>query len=202
MSAHTSIDKPRRLRGGPWGPLLAVGFALVAVIFVYAYYVHPHYVRDYGLEIGYHKAMFGPKLEQPIAFSHRLHVTDKEIDCFYCHSYPERSLNAGLPSADLCLGCHNYIIPEHEEILKLKGFKDRGEDIPWVRVYYNPDHVYFPHFRHLVRSEPNKEPLACQQCHGEVETADRLNQVTFYMGFCIDCHEKEGATRDCVACHQ
>ena len=177
-------------------PIAVVIFAVATWVLVYGIYTYPSEARSYGYEIGYNDAMFGDKMQQPIAFSHRLHVTDKEIDCFFCHPYGERSLNAGLPSADKCLGCHKYIIPGHEEIRKLNGYKGRGENIPWVRVYYNPDHVYFPHYRHLAKQ------LACQECHGEVEQVDQLHQVTFYMGFCIDCHRERNASRECSACHQ
>jgi hypothetical protein len=185
-----------RLKGGAFGPLLAMGFIVCVGALLYGVYVYPHVGRNYGHEVGYNRAMFGSGIVQPIAFSHRLHVTDKEIDCFYCHSYAERSLNAGLPSVEKCFGCHDYIIPDHEEIMKLNEYRDREENLPWVRVYYNPDHVYFPHFRHLHKG------VICQDCHGDVERADRLHQVTFYMGFCIDCHQKRDASLECVACHQ
>ena len=42
----------------------------------------------------------------------------------------------------------------------------------------------------------------CQECHGDVEHADRLHQATFYMGFCIDCHQVKDASLECTACHQ
>jgi hypothetical protein len=186
----------KRLRGGLAGPAWVLVFVAAILFFLYGLYVYPGHSREYGHLIPYNDAMFGPKLKQPIAFSHRVHVTDKEIDCFYCHPFGERSMNAGMPTAAKCLGCHNHVIPEHEEILKLKGFDEKGVSVPWVRVYYNPDHVYFPHFMHL------KEGLRCQECHGEVEEVDRLNQVTFYMGMCIDCHTARKAPRECTVCHQ
>ncbi len=190
-------DSPRRLRGGLVGPHWGLIFVVAVGALLFGLYVYPSGARSYGQDIPFEHAMFGDQIRQPIAFSHRLHVTDKEIDCFYCHPYGERSMNAGLPSADKCLGCHDHIIPEHEEILKLKGFKERGENVPWVRVYYNPDHVYFPHFMHL-----KEKNIACQDCHGEVERVDTLHQVTFYMGFCIDCHNRREASVECTACHQ
>ncbi len=136
--------------------------------------------------------------EQPVHFSHRVHVTDKRIDCRYCHSLAGRSLNAGMPEVSKCLGCHEYIIPNHPEIRKLKGFMERGEPVPWVRVFYNPDHVYFPHFRHIRRG------IACEECHGDVGKEDRLKTKTFYMGFCLGCHRKPSihASVECTACHQ
>lgn len=194
----SSADTGRRrhLRGGPLGPIL-IGLFVVSALWLFGgLYVRPGLARDYGGELAYGDAMFGPALEQPIAFSHRLHVTDKEIDCRYCHSTAERSLNAGLPSAEKCLGCHDHIIPHHEEIVRLRDYKERGEEVPWVRVYYNPDHVFFPHYRHL------RKGVDCTECHGHLEQVDRLHRATFYMGFCLDCHRARQASVDCVACHQ
>ncbi len=189
-------DAKRRLRGGPTGPLMVLLFLAAAAILVHAMFIRPLSIPAYGENLPFKNAMFGPALEQPIAFSHRVHATDKEIDCLYCHSYAERSLNAGLPTAGKCLGCHNHIIPEHDEIIKLKTYDRTNEEIPWIRVYYLPDHVFFPHYRHLGKG------LACAECHGEVEIADRLRQVTFTMGLCTDCHRQKGASLDCAACHQ
>lgn len=189
-------DQPRMLRGGPWGPTLLIGIVVLAAGLGFVLYHAPSLSRAYGHEITFDHAMFGSTLKQPIAFSHRLHVTDKEIDCLYCHSFAERSLNAGLPSVEKCLGCHDHIIPEHAEIKTLRGFAEQGQGVPWVRVYYNPDHVFFPHYRHLHKG------VACQECHGALETVDQLHQVTFYMGFCLECHDRKNASRDCVACHQ
>jgi hypothetical protein len=188
--------KMKLLRGGVWGPLLILLGLITVTLFLYFYYGQSHFSRQYGQELPFNSAMFGPALEQPIAFSHRLHISDKKIDCFYCHSYGERSLNAGVPSVQKCLGCHDHIIPLHEEISKLKKYREHQQGVPWVRVYYKPDHVYFPHFRHLHNG------VRCQECHGEVEKVDRLHQVTFYMGFCLQCHRQKEAPLDCWACHQ
>jgi hypothetical protein len=133
--------------------------------------------------------------EQPIPFSHRLHVTDKRIDCLYCHPYAERSAWPGIPPVSKCLGCHDHIIPQHPWIRVLRGYRESGLPLPWVKVFYSPDHAQFPHLRHVRRG------VECAECHGAVETQDRLATHTFYMGFCIDCHSRHGATRECAACH-
>jgi hypothetical protein len=196
MSAAAGHDGPRRLRGGVWGPVLVAVVVVLAVVWPLSRYVWPHWSRAYGFELPFDRAMFGPGLEQPIAFSHRLHVTDKQIDCYYCHANGERSLSPGLPSVELCLGCHNHIIPQHEQILKLKAYAEAGQGVPWVRVYYNPDHVWFPHYRHILSG------VECRECHGDVETVDRLRKVTFYMGLCLVCHREREASMECIACHQ
>ncbi|MFC1707575.1 cytochrome c3 family protein [Planctomycetota bacterium] len=196
MSDTQTKAPGRRLRGGAGGPLLVLVLLSIGVGFIYPYYISPHTTRAYGYDLRFDHAMFGPTIEQPIPFSHRLHATDKRIDCQYCHPYVERSMNAGLPSVAKCLGCHDYIIPHHEEIERLRGFQERKEPVPWVRVYYNPDHVFFPHYRHL------RAGVECRECHGEVETVDRLRKVTFYMGLCIGCHRERNAPLECVGCHQ
>lgn len=196
MNAEVRIDRPRRLRGGLAGGLMIGVIIASAGWFLYAFYVQAHISQDYATDLPFRHAMFGPGIEQPVAFSHRLHVTDKEIDCYYCHPYPGRSINSGMPAVSKCLACHDHIIPQHSEIVKLKGYQTRGEEIPWVRVYYNPDHVYFPHYRHILSD------IRCQQCHGDIERSDRLRQVTYYMGFCLACHKESEAPLDCAACHQ
>jgi hypothetical protein len=175
--------------------VLVLAFVATSVLMALELLVWRGPPRAYGHDMAFDDEMFGSPLAQPIAFSHRLHVTDKEIDCFYCHPYGERSQNAGLPAVAKCMGCHDHIIPTHREIVKLKGYRDRGEGISWVRVYYNPDHAFFPHYRHLGKG------VKCQECHGEVEQVDRLRQVTFYMGFCLECHREREASVDCTACH-
>jgi hypothetical protein len=108
----------RRLFGGAWGPVLVILLAVLGVAWAWSRYVSPHWDRAYGHDLAFDGAMFGRGLAQPIAFSHRLHVVDKRIDCYYCHPYGERAISPGMPAVQLCLGCHNYIIPQHEEILK------------------------------------------------------------------------------------
>ena len=100
-----------------------------------------------------------------------------------------------------------------EEIAKIQKHVDEGRPIVWVRVHWVPEYVQFKHKRHVL-AEPKIE---CQQCHGPVETMNRLwlSPDTRYspssaflpaqklqMGWCVDCHDqKKEATQDCVACH-
>ena len=46
---------------------------------------------------------------QPIHFSHKIHAGDNQIDCKYCHSGARTSAVAGVPSLNVCMGCHNTI---------------------------------------------------------------------------------------------
>ena len=46
---------------------------------------------------------------QPIAFSHHTHAGQLSIDCQYCHTGAETSRHAGIPSANVCMNCHQVV---------------------------------------------------------------------------------------------
>lgn len=133
---------------------------------------------------------------QPLAFSHKVHAGTNGIPCLYCHRNAPKSPVAGIPAVADCRACHLYISPEAPEIKKLIGYWDKKEPIPWVRVYWLPDHVYFPHMMHV------RARLACTTCHGEVTTMDRITRsVHLNMGWCLGCHRQHKASIDCWTCH-
>jgi len=134
--------------------------------------------------------------EQPIPFSHRIHAGIKNIQCEFCHPYVRYSREPGIPPAEKCLYCHNYIISNHFWIQKERQYFDTRTPVPWKKVFYLPKHVLFNHQRHI------RKEIACKSCHGEVETFDRIQGKIFYMGFCISCHRQKNANVDCwLACH-
>ena len=169
----------RRGRKYLWLLLSAVVFALMGY-FMFAY----------------PSRSVGPK--QPISFSHRIHAGVKEINCRFCHPFVERSQNAGIPSVEKCFFCHKYIIPQHPEILKELEHFDTKKPVPWIRIFFIPDYVYFHHRPHVGWSG-----IDCTECHGDVKSQDRLIPVNFQMGFCVGCHRKWEAQLDCwLACHR
>ena len=135
---------------------------------------------------------------QPISFSHRVHAGVKEINCRFCHAGVERSANAELPAMEKCFYCHKYVIPGHPEIKKEEDYLRSNKPVPWARIFWVPDFVFFNHIPHIKQAK-----LDCTNCHGDVKTKDRLQRVDFQMGFCIDCHRKKKAQLDCwLACHR
>lgn len=148
--------------------------------------------------IGLWPRLFAPaEIEQPIAFSHRLHAGEKKIPCQYCHAYARRSTVAGVPSVQTCMGCHALVAVRKPEIRKVAAYWEQRAPIPWVKIHNLPDFVYFSHKRHI------RAGLACQQCHGPVETMDRVYQYSsLEMGWCLTCHTERGAPIDCVTCHK
>ena len=156
--------------------------ALLIGVMLYFYFLYP-------------KQEIGPK--QPIFFSHRVHAGVKAIDCRFCHSNVDRSAHAGLPEVEKCFYCHKYIIPMHPQLVEEKKYLDTKTPVPWVRIFYVPDFVKFKHEPHIQWAK-----LDCTECHGQVATKDRLEQVGFEMQFCITCHKKLDAQTDCwLACH-
>ncbi|NPA45918.1 MAG: cytochrome c3 family protein [Chlorobi bacterium] len=143
---------------------------------------------------------------QPIWFSHKVHATQNNIDCEYCHSDARKSRHAGIPSLDVCLNCHSVVkegkISGKQEIAKIydhlgynpatNQFDKPGKPIEWVKVHNLPDHVYFNHAQHV---EVGK--VACQECHGPVERMNRVVDVTeLSMKFCLDCHREREIITD------
>jgi hypothetical protein len=164
------------------GPLTIVGI-MVALTAAFLFYFYFPPATDIGAA-------------QPIPFSHRLHAGHKAIDCRFCHPYVERSIHPGLPPVEKCLYCHNHIIANHPEIKKEHRYFETNTPTPWVKVNYLAEHVLFNHQRHL------KKGIECVNCHGKIETMDRIKNNHFYMGFCLNCHREKKVNVGCwLACH-
>ncbi|WP_379846353.1 cytochrome c3 family protein [Larkinella bovis] len=134
---------------------------------------------------------YAPK--QPIAFSHKLHAGQYQVNCNYCHTSVYKGKIATIPSANICMNCHGEIKRESPEIQKIYKAIETDTPIEWVRVHNLPDLAYFNHAQHT-----NVGQVQCQTCHGEVEKMEVMEQrSSLTMGWCIDCHRKtEVATKD------
>jgi hypothetical protein len=177
--------------------------------------------------------------QQPIAFSHRLHASELLIDCKYCHHGAPVSRHAGIPASSVCMNCHSIVtdtfgsVRAEDELAKEENRKARRmvsaelqklydslaldeelkpragqtpKPIEWIKVHNLPDFVYFNHSTHM------NAQVACQRCHGAVETMERVSQVEpLSMGWCVNCHRTVNhigvagnpvdASLDCGACH-
>jgi len=133
-----------------------------------------------GLQQGYQP-------RQPIAFSHKLHAGEHQIDCNYCHTSVYKSKNANIPSANICMNCHSQIQKESPEIRKIYTAIERNRPIEWVRVHNLPDLAYFNHSQHTKVGG-----IECQTCHGPIETMNVVYQYSpLTMGWCINCHREQ-----------
>jgi len=177
VSATGRLPFGRRLR-----LLLAAG-AIAAVACLVLFTVH-----------ALHPYQVGPA--QPIPISHKIHAGAREISCLFCHDSADRSQNAGIPEVSKCLLCHSVIITNFDPIRKLHDYFNRGEPVPWRRVYELPDYVHFNHEMHLAGG------IDCGECHGDVKKMDRIvRAMPIEMGFCIDCHRQNDAPVACTTCH-
>ncbi len=145
---------------------------------------------DTAYGVGIHQG-YAP--EQPIQFSHKLHAGQYEINCNYCHTGVYKGKGANIPSANICMNCHNTIKRESPEIQKIYRSLENDEPIQWVRVHNLPDLAYFNHSQHT-----NVGGLECKSCHGEINKMEVVEQrSSLTMGWCIDCHRKtEVNTKD------
>ncbi len=123
---------------------------------------------------------------QPIAFSHKLHAGMYEIDCGYCHTGVYKGKSATIPSANICMNCHNQVKVGSPEIQKIYKAIENDKPIEWIRIHNLPDLAYFNHSQHT-----NVAGLECTQCHGEVEKMEVVAQrAPLTMGWCINCHRQ------------
>jgi predicted CXXCH cytochrome family protein len=165
---------------------------------------------------------------QPIAYSHRLHAGELQIQCQYCHFGADKSRHAGIPPASVCMNCHKFVtatlgairaedeLAEKEkraprpvvsaELRKLYDAVNTGTPIAWTRIHALPDFAYFDHRPHVAAG------VACQQCHGPAESMERVRQVSdLTMGWCVNCHrdanrtgvagKRVNASINCSTCH-
>ncbi|MFA0960557.1 c-type cytochrome [Roseivirga sp. BDSF3-8] len=137
----------------------------------------------------------GYQPRQPIAFSHKLHAGQYEIDCNYCHTGVRLSKSANIPSANICMNCHNAIKTNSPEIQKIyaaldytpgEGYGPNKQPIEWVRVHNLPDLAYFNHSQHVAVGN-----IECETCHGEIKEMEVVYQAApLTMGWCINCHRE------------
>jgi hypothetical protein len=134
--------------------------------------------------------------QQPIAFTHKRHLA-KGVECADCHQGVEQGPDAGLPSVKLCMTCHLAIATDRPEIKKVASYLERGEEIPWQRVYgyYPSAHVRFDHAPHI------RAGVNCATCHADMaQQTVAIRAVDLKMGYCLSCHRQQRASIDCVTC--
>jgi cytochrome c2 len=158
------------------GPVLA-GVGILAFIAVTKLGLDG--LTDIGVQQGYAPT-------QPIPFSHKLHAGQYEIACVYCHTTVYKAKGASIPSANICMNCHNAIKQGSPNIQKIYAAIENDRPIEWVRVHNLPDLAYFNHAQHT-----NVGGLACENCHGEIKKMEVVQHYSpLTMGWCIDCHRK------------
>ncbi len=139
-----------------------------------------------------------PAPVQPIAFTHRVHVANRIGCTAYCHTGADKGPVARIPGVKTCMICHSMVAIEKPEIKRVTAYAERGEEIPWQRVYgfTAQAHVRFNHAPHI------RAGVDCATCHGNVkEQTVAVRSVNLTMGYCVDCHKQRSAPVECATCH-
>ncbi|MFQ5462516.1 MAG: cytochrome c3 family protein [Phycisphaerae bacterium] len=144
----------------------------------------------------------GPRVIQPIAFNHTIHLKQAKMECLQCHLNAQTSVSAGIPGKDVCLDCHDIDEEEgtHPQKDLLFEFDETDDDIPWQRVAVTRPDIFFSHRRHVTAAK-----LDCLQCHKDQETLvspPPRARLVMSMSDCVNCHAEHGLARDCVHCHR
>jgi hypothetical protein len=150
---------------------LFLGFVATTVVLGFSYYATPKATR-----VGY-------KPDQPVPFSHRLHVGQLGMDCRYCHSQVENANHSNLPSASTCWNCHSQVKPDSPMLAPVKAAIESGRPIEWVQIHETPDYVFFNHAAHV------NSGISCVACHGRVDQMEVVwHAEPHSMSWCLDCH--------------
>jgi hypothetical protein len=141
------------------------------------------------------RSRIGP--QQPIPFSHRIHTTEKQISCVFCHSGAINTDVAGIPPLETCMLCHSKIIIHYPQIADLRNHYYNKVPIEWERINVLQEFAYFSHQTHI------QSGVDCGKCHGDVARMDRVvMKKPFQMGFCVQCHRDAKVSHDCWMCHR
>ena len=205
-AAVAALSLPRgggAAESGEHAPAAAEGPVLVAGSICEAHELHalaaerpgvrieipPEYDKPYpsrsacrSHELAWDDAAPGPR--QPIPFSHAHHAGEFAIPCQYCHSGTDRSGVAGVPSVELCMGCHSqFSLDYDQEFEGIRILKEhwghsytsengshalqprdpaKARPIEWLQIHRLPEHVQFQHNRHVAAG------IDCNQCHGNL----------------------------------
>lgn len=122
--------------------------------------------------------------DKGLAFSHKLHVIEQEIECLTCHENAESSETGQdnlLPSKLVCNNCHGENEVGNPEVL------------PAIQKYS----AKFSHKMHIGAG------LNCENCHSQIKQStypgDLLSLPT--MSDCMSCHQNKAVSNECSTCH-
>lgn len=158
---------------------------------------------------------------QPIAFSHRLHADELQIDCQHCHTAASESRHAGVPSGEACLRCHKFVTASFDAMQSEIRHADADKRKPGRVVSAELQKLYdalaldaemkpiagkspqpirwvrihnLPDYVYFDHRAHVAAGVACQHCHGPIESMQQVEQFSnLSMGWCVNCHRDAAA---------
>jgi hypothetical protein len=155
---------------------------------------------------------------QPIAYSHRQHAGELQIDCRFCHTGAEFGRHAGIPASDVCLKCHRVVTSNYDVLQAEARQADEEKRKPNLVISTELQKLYdYCGLGADLKPDPEKTPqpipwvrvhnlpdyacfdhrahvtagVTCQKCHGPVESMERMRQEEpLSMGWCVNCHRE------------
>jgi hypothetical protein len=139
---------------------------------------------------------------QPLAFNHAKHAA---VACATCHSGVETRARATFPTGATCAKCHatpprsaltGQLVVSQKDWDAVQG----PNPARWKPVTHLLDYVTFSHRRHVTQGG-----LACESCHADIgqrTVPPPRTPMRMRMDTCLACHQREGASADCAACHR
>ena len=150
---------------------LVLGLGLLGGVGAYVYFSYPTVI-----DTGYQPM-------QPVPYSHKLHVGQLGMDCFYCHSTVYKAAYAAIPASETCMNCHARVKDKSPRLQLIRDSFATGKPVPWVKIHRMPDYVYFNHQAHITAG------VSCVSCHGRIDQMIEVKQEKpLNMGMCLDCH--------------
>lgn len=133
--------------------------------------------------------------DEPLAFSHALHVGQEELDCVICHDGAFTDDAPGMPYPDTCRLCHDELDAEAPPERRVETLFE-GDEYRAARHSELGEEVVFSHLRHVDAG------VECASCHAGIDTNARLDaRVGVGMPACMGCHEGRDQPNECATCH-
>lgn len=133
--------------------------------------------------------------EETVAFSHRIHVGDEELECSDCHRTAETADEPGMPTLRQCQLCHEEKDADKPPERRAGALFDAG-GFRATRRSALGEEIVFSHRAHVAKVED------CGACHEGIATNDRIDMaIAVDMDECMACHTKVNAPNDCATCH-
>jgi cytochrome c551/c552 len=191
---------------------LAIAITVIVVLIFAGYYIVNSAV-NLGRQQNYQPL-------QPLYYSHKVHAGINQINCLYCHAGAEKSRQAMIPSANVCMNCHKQIneytgadthplvtaegktINGTEQIQLLYKYagwdpakkeyrRDEKGNILSTPIQWTKIHNLPDHVYFNHSQHVKVGQVACQRCHGPIQEMDEVYQFApLSMGWCINCHRQ------------